>query len=70
MNKIIVRAAPGREVPIHSSDRIVAGGGHSILRPDDGAVEVADSPGIRRRLRAGDLVRVEAKAVDGKGSAS
>lgn len=59
---IKVKVGEGREVPLHPSDYAGPGGGVTTLTASDGAVEVTDSPGIRRRLRAGDLVIVADEA--------
>lgn len=58
MPKIRVKAAPGRECPLHARDYAAPGGGHSVLRGDE-VIEVESTPGIRRRLAAGDLVEVK-----------
>lgn len=56
MSKILVQAQEGRTVPIHSSDHTESGLVH-VLKPGE-TLEVENSPGIRRRIRAGDLAVV------------
>lgn len=58
---LLVEACEGRHVPIHQND--VVGGNALILRPGDGAIEVVNSTGIRRRIRAEDLRIVKSAAV-------
>lgn len=53
-DKILVEACEGRVVPLHRSDA-PNGADNFQLKPEDGAVEVPNTSGIRRRVRAGDL---------------
>lgn len=53
-----VTACEGRTVPIHANDNPT--GGALLITSADGVVELADSPGVRRRIRAGDLAVYEA----------
>lgn len=68
--KLLVEACEDRAVPLHATDY---GDGTFILRAGDPAIEVPNSTGIRRRIRAGDLrivpplaERVDAKLATGK----
>lgn len=56
---LTVTAADGRMVPIHPSDAHAPGNLALVLKPGE-VIEVANSPGIRRRIRAGDLIEVKA----------
>ena len=59
MAKITVTAGPGRTVPMHHTVATGPGGAHLLLGPGD-ELEVDDAiTDVQRRLRAGDLVRVE-----------
>lgn len=56
-----VTAADGRLVPLHPGDMTAPGGRLRMVEPGE-VVEVPNSPGIRRRIRAGDLVVVKESA--------
>lgn len=65
MKTLLVEACEGREVPIHQNDNPT--GGALVVKPGDAPVELADTLGVRRRIRAGDLRVVQsdlAKRVD------
>jgi hypothetical protein len=51
---ILVEACEGRHCPLHPDD-VPSRLAHSVLKPEDGSLEVHDSTAIRRRIRAGDL---------------
>lgn len=58
MKTLKVIAAKGRRVPIHP--RLATGvGGSLLVVGDDEAVELPNASGVRRRIRAGDLVEVK-----------
>lgn len=64
MSKIRVTAPEGRTCPIHPDDHVESGNVH-VLKPGE-ELEVEDSPGIRRRIRSGDLVHVAKKSDEKK----
>lgn len=61
---ITVTAAPGKVVPIHHSDATAPGARLLLLREGE-QIEVRSSPGIRRRIRSGDLVVVKPRMASG-----